>query len=264
MYLKKRVLSHNSLRSAKACALMVSYLVTFPAESQIYRFGHCLFGCPEGLSDNQTLVRSAYTLLYDENKKSAVWAAYKVTAGSIGIASSLSRDLIKDDWVSEALTAGDLAGLAEQEYVRSQHVPLVSFAGTPYWNEVNFASNATVRSRSLNQGAWYGLDWSLRNLVNREAAVYVYTGAIFDSEAEPRLLTEGNGYRIPDRFFKIVLTEDGRAAAFLFPQETAVHVHHCDLRADIERIEALSGLSFFPAATVDVELSLYPMLGCSF
>ena len=26
--------------------------------------------------------------------------------------------------------------------------------------------------------------------VNREAAVYVYTGAIFDSEAEPRLLTE--------------------------------------------------------------------------
>ena len=80
--------------------------------------------------------------------------------------------------------------------------------------------------------------------MNREAAVYVYTGAIFDSEAEPKLLTGGNGYRIPDRFFKIVLTEDGRAAAFLFPQEAAVHVHHSDLRADIEEIEALSGLNF--------------------
>ena len=93
------------------------YLIAFPAESQIYRFGHCLFGCPEGLSGNQTLVRSAYTLLYDENRKSAVWVAYEVTAASLGIASSLSRDLIKDDWVSEALTAGDLAGLAEQDYV---------------------------------------------------------------------------------------------------------------------------------------------------
>ena len=96
---------------------MVCYLVTFPAESQIYRFGHCLFGCPEGLSGNQTLVKSANTLLYDENKKSAVWAEYEVTAGSIGIASSLSRDLVKDDSVSEVLTAGDLAGLAEQDYV---------------------------------------------------------------------------------------------------------------------------------------------------
>jgi hypothetical protein len=34
------------------------------------------------------------------------------------------------------------------------------------------------------------------------------------------------------------------------------------LRAGIEEIEALSGLDFFPAATVEVELSLYPMLGC--
>ena len=263
MFLLKRVLSQNLLRFAMACALIVSCLLIFPAQAQIYRFGHCLFGCPEGSSGNQTLVRSAYTLSYDEGRKSAVWAAYEVTSGSIGIASSLSRDLIEDDWVTEALTTADLTELADQDYVRSQHVPLISFAGTPYWPEVNFSSNTTVRSRSLSQGAWYGLDWSLRNLVNSEAAVYVYTGAIFDPEAEPRLLREGSGYRIPDKFFKIVLTEDGRAAAFLFSQETAVHVHHCDLRAGIEEIEALSGLDFFPAATVDVELSLYPMLGCN-
>ena len=115
MYLTKRVLSYSSLRSAKACALMVSYLITFPAESQIYRFGHCLFGCPEGLSGNQTLVRSAYTLLYDENRKSAVWVAYEVTAASLGIASSLSRDLIEDGWVSKALNAADFAALAVQQ-----------------------------------------------------------------------------------------------------------------------------------------------------
>ena len=136
---------------------VVSGLLTLSAQAQIYRFGHCLFGCPEGSSGNQILVRSAYTLSYDEGRKSAVWAAYEVTPGSIGIASSLSRDLIRDDWVSESLTAADLAALAEQEYVRSQHVPLVSFAGTPYWREVNFASNATVRSRSLSQELGTGL-----------------------------------------------------------------------------------------------------------
>ena len=107
--------------------------------------------------------------------------------------------LIRDDWVSESLTAADLAALAEQEYVRSQHVPLVSFAGTPYWREVNLPRTPRWCAAEVKSGAWYGLDWSLRNLVNREAAVYVYTGAIFDPEAEP-LLTEDSGYRIPDKF----------------------------------------------------------------
>ncbi len=259
---KAQLASHH-LNFVKVSIVIASCVTIIPAATQIYRFGHCLFGCPEGLSDNQILVRSAYTLSYNKGMKSADWAAYEVTTAAIGVASSLSRDLIEDDSVSEALTSADLSELSEQDYVRSQHVPLVSFAGTPYWREANFATNATVRSRSLSQGAWYGLDWSIRNLANREAAVYVYTGAMFDSDAEPKFLLGATGYRIPDRFFKIVLTEDGRAAAFVFPQETSVHVHHCDLRADIEEIEALSGLEFFPAATVEVELSLYPMLGCS-
>ena len=97
-----------------------------------------------------------------------------------------------------------------------------------------------MRSRSLNQGAWADLigrfefanrAWRFMSILER-----------FDSEAEPRLLTEGNGYRILTDFLRLCSQKTRRAA--FFPQETAVHVHHCDLRADIEEIEALSGLSF--------------------
>ena len=123
MFPLKRVLSHNYLRSGMACALVVSGLLTLPLRRRSIGSATACSDARKASSGNQILVRSAYTLSYDEGRKSAVWAAYEVTPGSIGIASSLSRDLIRDDWVSESLTAADLAALAEQEYVRSQHVP---------------------------------------------------------------------------------------------------------------------------------------------
>ena len=98
-------------------------------------------------------MRSAYTLLYDENKKSAVWAAYDDVRVNWHCFQFIARS-DQDDWVSEALTAGDLAGLAEQDmYVHN--MPLVSFAGT--LERSQFPSNATVRSRSLSQEPGTGL-----------------------------------------------------------------------------------------------------------
>ena len=56
--------------------------------------------------------------------------------------------------------------------------------GTPFWRDVNYLTNSVARTASLSQGAWYGLDWSIRNYVNRQGEVYVVTGPIFDAEDE--------------------------------------------------------------------------------
>jgi endonuclease G len=170
---------------------------------------------------------------------------------------------VADDFVADTLEIADFFAIQEQGLVRAQYAPLVSFAATPYWSEVNYSTNAVVRTSSLSQGAWYGLDWAVRNLVNREAAVYVVTGPVFYPEAEPRTLDTDKQHRIPDGFFKVVLTREGKAAAFLFFQDTAVHVHHCDLRSSLEEIERLTGLELFPDGKSRLDLSLYSALGCS-
>ena len=227
------------------------------------RIAHCLYGCPKGSSsDNHLILRPIYALSYNTRNKVADWAAYRVTSGSIGIASSLSRAVMIDDFVEETLSAADFINAEEAGLTRAQLVPLVNFAGTPYWNEVNYMSNAVARSRNLSLGAWYGLEWSIRNLVNREREVYVLTGPIFrDSPSSASLDTETQ-HRVPDAFFKIVVSADNRATAFIFDQDLPVHVHHCDTKATIGEIETATGLDFFPENLKLVLGLLDTNLGC--
>ena len=227
------------------------------------RIAHCLYGCPKGSSsENHLILRPIYALSYNTRNKVADWAAYRVTSGSIGIASSLSRAVMIDDFVEETLSAADFINAEEAGFTLAQLVPLVNFAGTPYWNEVNYMSNAVARSQNLSLGAWYGLEWSIRNLVNREREVYVLTGPIFRDSPVVASLETQTQHRVPDAFFKIVVSADNRATAFIFDQDLPIHVHHCDTRAAIDEIETATGLEFFPENPRLVLGLLDTNLGC--
>lgn len=250
----------SSFLGCIACALL-SY--TPQATAQIYQIGHCLFGCPVGVaSENHLIARSIYTLSYNTETKSADWVAYEISAGSIGIASSLSREPLSDNYVTDTLEDTDFLASEGTGLVRAQYVPLVGFAATPYWQEVNYLTNAVARSSSLSQGAWYGLDWAIRNLVNREESVFVLTGPVFNQNEEPIQLPIDKQHRVPDAFFKIILTPDGRSAAFLLQQSSPVHMHHCEQLSDVQRIEELTGLEFFPDLSRPLEPTLQTRLGC--
>lgn len=228
-----------------------------------YRIAHCFQGCPEGASnENHLIIRPIYALSYNTSTKAADWVSYRITMHSIGIASSLPRQPILDNFVADTLQPSDFEGAAEIGLDRSLFVPLVNFAGTPFWNDVNYLTNAVARSRNLSQGAWYGLEWSVRNLVNREGDVFIIAGPVYKSVQESPQLHTTKQHRVPDAFFKIVVTADGRSTAFLFDQNLPVHVHHCDLRSSIAEIGDVTGLSFFPEMT---RLNMDPLdssLGC--
>jgi endonuclease G len=240
-------------------------VVGFMSQSQAarLRIAHCLYGCPVGSSSESHLIlRPIYALSYNTHNKVADWAAYRVTSGSIGIASSLSRAAMIDDFVEETLSEADFINAEEHGLTRALLVPLVNFAGTPYWNEVNYLSNAVARSRNLSLGGWYGLEWSIRNLVNRESEVYVLTGPIFRETPVAASLETQARHRVPDAFFKIVVSADNRATAFIFDQDLPVHVHHCDSRTTIDEIEKATGLEFFSENPRLVSGLLDASLGC--
>lgn len=250
-------------RLITAFPLLLLLLNSQTGQAAEYRIGLCLHGCPAGASDeNHLLLSPIYALSYNTANKAADWAAYRVTAESIGIASSLSRLPKPDRYVSDTLQVADFEGSDELGLLRSQLVPLVNFAATPYWQDVNFLTNTVARSRSLSQGAWYGLEWSVRNFVNRGNEVFVIAGPIYkESQTVAQLQTEKQ-HRVPDAFFKIIVTDQGQASAFIFDQDTPVHVHHCELRTSIEEIETLTKLDIFPETPLLNIESLDASLGC--
>jgi len=244
--------------------LVFSILATNSTTASELHISHCLFGCPEGTSsDTQLVIRSIYALAYNQENKVADWAAYKVSVDSIGIATSLPREAVADTFIEDTLRAIDYGTGDEANGLdRSAFVPLVSFAGTPYWNDVNYLTNMVPRSSALNRGAWYGLEWAVRNLANREGAIYVLTGPIYNSASEPLRLPTDTPHRVPDAFFKILISEDGANSAFMFEQELPIHVHHCQQIASIGEIEELTGLDFFPELERLPNTSLDQSLGC--
>lgn len=250
-------------RILSGTVLLAMYLVSGMAQAQIYRVVHCPWGCPVGASeDNHLILRPIYALSYNTRTKSADWAAYQVTADSVGIASSLSRQPLADDYVSETLEPEDFVSASSLELNRGQYVPLVNFAATPYWQDVNYLTNAVARSNGLSQGPWYGLEWAIRNLVNRQQALYVLTGPIYDEQAIALRLATDKIHQVPDGFFKVVVTPDGESAVFRFTQNTSVGVHHCELQSSLEEIEALTGLTLFPERGQPLDASLAGDLGC--
>lgn len=232
-----------------------------PLNAQNIANAHCLFGCPSGAgASNDVVIRPIYTLSYNPLTKSADWVAYTVSTGSIGIASSLSRDVKQDEFVEETLALSDFAEDSEFEFAR--FVPLVDFAGTPFWQDANYLTNFVPRTSNLNQGAWYGLNWAIRNAVNRLGEVYIVAGPIYYESPVAGLLDTEKTHRVPDAFFKIILTKSGGLSAFLLDQSTPVHVHHCNLESDLERIESLTGLDILPGGQRQDFESIRSSLGC--
>ena len=254
-----------------ACLWIVAANTLFAAE---YRIAHCLEGCPEGAhKDNQLVARSVYALSYNPDRGAADWLAYRMRSGALGIASSLPRTWIEDPDLPAAQRIASQNQLAEaQGLIRSRLVPLVSVAGTPYWHEANLLSASTLRTENLDRGAWAGLEWALRNLVNRSGDVYVVTGPIYGPSPSPSPSPshnpsdepfEGMG-EPPVAFFKLVASTNGALSVFRFDQSFGVYLHHCEARTSLEAIEAETGLRFFPESGLSrpgIE-TLDSQLGC--
>ena len=234
------------------------------AGAEEVRIAHCLAGCPVGADpSNDLIVRAIYALSFNNRTLVADWVAYRVTEASIGIATNLSRRPQADPFVALTLDESDyLESASVAQVERNLWAPLVSFAGTPYWNDVNYLTNMVPRNPELNRGSWYGLEWAVRNLASRIGELYVVTGPLYDDAMPHATLSSSKTHQVPNGFFKVVATADGRISAFSFDQGLAFYVHHCDSRRSLEEIESRSGLDLFPERNVWPTGNLDALLGC--
>ena len=213
----------------------------------------CLFGCPVGgPASNDLIVREIYVLSSNDQTKFADWAAYRVTAGSIG--PTQRRRWRADPSIdpSETLEPGDYRRAnAVLGTDRGHQVPLASFTGTPHWRDTNYLSNITPQMAALNQGPWLRLESRVRNLARArgDGGVFVLTGPLYERSMAP-LPGADEAHRVPSGYWKIVAVIDGSTvsvAAFVFDQLTPRGADVCAHIKTVREVERRSRLDFFHA-----------------
>lgn len=253
--------------------------------AQQVHIAHCADGCPiasgvtDSLSkdDEQIVVRHLFAASIDESGL-AQWVAYRVLPASVGVASLLPRFWQLDDLAENAdslkqevgqsnrLIEIDLRDAQDSDYRvnevalvasdRGRLAPMTSFAGTPYWSELNYLSNMTPMPFELRTGAWARLDQSVNELAQKGMRYYVISGPLYSAADKQKA-----SLNQPNAFFKIV-AGDSRLAAFVFPAGASSHSRYCEYLQPLAELSQNSGIVFFPRATVNWSENLASTLGC--
>ncbi len=260
--LRQKVTSKRVLLLAAASAFIIPATPARADDARLYTF-HCMRSCPVGAPGNADIVvREIYTLASDPLTKMSVWVAYRVTRETIG--PSQSRGWAADPALApdRTLEPDDYEGAnAALSVDRGHQAPLAAFSGTPFWPHTNYLSNITPQPSELNQGPWQRLEARETRLARETgAAVYVLTGPLFE-QLMPALPRADERHRVPSGYWKVVMTEDGRATAFVMNYDTPRNANYCSYRATLDHVELRARLVLQPARTAPLP-PLDSELGC--
>lgn len=275
-------------------ASLFSFLIAATATAQTVHISHCMAGCPVAADDiavksSELIVRQLYVASISSQNGLADWQAYRVLADSVGVASLLPRTWFEDALVSrtanipEAIDSSQqpeqavsidveersyqLDGINLLSEDRGRLVPLSSFAGTPYWSELNLLSNMAALPFDLRIGSWSRLDQAINALADRIGEVYVISGPIYSGRTEKvheRVDANGDGgIGKPSAYFKVISTPES-LSTFIFHSDVRQHVSFCDQVSTLGLIEDATGLNFFPQRENIIADTLDAQLTCTF
>ena len=281
-----KFISKSFIRWVSATGLLAVTLASVTQLSaQTVHIAHCMAGCPENdggvsLDASELLVRQLFVASIDSRTGLSDWQAYRVLADSVGVASLLPRVWYEDSLVSPNVASADVID-DDQQFVQAlpidveersyqlneinilsedqgRLVPMSSFAGTPYWSELNFLSNMAALPFELRAGSWSRLDQAINALANKTGEVSVVTGPIFDDRGRA-----GDDALIsPSAYFKVISTRYAMSA-FIFSSDVRQHVNFCDQLSTREVVEGRTGLGLFPQRENDFTDTLHAQLGCA-
>ena len=267
-------------------ASLFSFLFATIVNAQTVHISHCMAGCPvvadnTAIDNRELIVRQLYVASISARSGLADWQAYRVLADSVGVASLLPRVWFEDSLVSRGamqLEVTDSTPQIEQDVPidaeersyqlgginllsedQGRLVPMSSFAGTPYWSELNFLSNLAALPFELRAGSWSRLDQAINALADTIGEVYVISGPIYSERGE------GVSERAakPSAYFKVISTPES-LSAFIFDSNVRQHVSFCDQVSTLELIEEATGLTLFPQREKSIAATLHAQLTCAF
>ena len=216
---------------------------------------HAPFGIPAGApASNDIIFRHSYTVSTNDDTKLADWVAYVVTREWLVDLTDPRRNyrtdpfLDEDETLEEGGAAGDYEGAyAQYRYDRGHLVPLGSFHGSPFAEEVNYLSVLAPQAARLNRGPWKSLEFAVRRLVTHFGTAYVLAGPYYDAgEAMPLLPGADEPHVVPTGYWMIVYTnaDAPQVCAFAVPQVLPESYEIGQFIVTVDELEETTGLDF--------------------
>lgn len=198
-----------------------------------------------------------YSFWYDLQNRVSLWVAYPLYKG---LTSGVQRT---DKWEYDPLLPRSYQGTAYNGYGvsgfdRGHQLPSADRLCNTAANEQTFYfTNLTPQNHDLNTYVWEKTEAHIRGLVNTNDTLYVVTGCVLQTAADPEIRyikdNEGKDVAVPKAYFKVVLKykpgegNNGYAAiGFWFENRSYGDVNLSRSYArSVDDIEKLTGFDFF-------------------
>ena len=225
-----------------------------------------MYEIPAPLKDRpeQILKRKGYTVSYNSETKNPNWVAWHLTKSHTSGSFQRSQEVFAEDMDVKAPRATD-RDYYNSRYDRGHMCP----AGDNKWDkqammESFLFTNVCPQNHGLNKYEWNNLEILCREWAKAYGAVDIVCGPIYSSGAERYRVGKGsqseqktigrNKVWVPDAFFKVILCRQGRTKAigFIYRNE-GVKQRVDEAVCSVDKVEALTGIDFFPSLEDKVE-----------
>lgn len=202
--------------------------------------------------DEIRLVRTAFTISYNNFYKTPNWVAWELTRQETEGNEERKTKFLPDpdlpkprvehsDYTHSGYDRGHMAPAADMKW--SEQAMQESF----------YMSNICPQNQKLNRDDWGDLEEMCRNWAKKYGRIYIACGPIYDQSTPKRI--GQHKVAVPDRFFKVVLIYNRKnpiAMGFLFNNK-AGHNKLEKYMVPVDSVETITGLDFFSRLPDDIE-----------
>ena len=220
-----------------------------------HRGDHVYGGYPVQLDELTLLENEGYIVGYSEPLRNPRWVAYRIF--DVPVLNSGKRSSFRIDYRTEAKVPA--RAYSGSGYDRGHMAPNYAIAtryGSDGQRETFLMSNIVPQTPQINRHIWKDLEMRVAKRYGRYfGEVWVITGPVF-KEPVKRL---SSGVAIPSAYYKIMVDETGgelRAKAFLIESNCPPYTRMKTRLVSIDKIEALTGLDFFPDLSDETQSAL--------
>ena len=202
----------------------------------------------------QVIHHTYYTLSYNEKYEQAEWVAYDLPVTHLAH-NDFRRPFFERDPKVKTKSA-HYKDYSHSGYDKGHLCPAGDnrFSKTAF-NETFMMSNVSPQKHDFNSGLWNRLEQKTRYWAYKYKGLYVVTGGIL-KEGLPTI--GRNHVAVPQQYYKIILDytkPEIKAIAFLIPHKDS-EIPLYKFVTSIDRIEAITGIDFFPELPDSLENKL--------
>lgn len=190
---------------------------------------------------------TGYVLSYNSETNCPNWVAWELTRQEASSQGRRSDEFAPDPALDRRhqVTTYDYKGSG---YDRGHMCP----AGDMKWSptaqrECFYMSNMCPQLHALNAGSWEKLESACRRWAKQEGSVYIACGPVYDSGRKVRTIGQDHKVRVPDGFFKVVLSlrkGEEKAIGFYYANNDKTQTME-SAAMTVDEVERLTGYDFF-------------------